>query len=150
MISYDFLEARSGKGMDFRGQLKTGVNNGFFRLLFLTKKNSENILLLRKGSLRTDFRRKSRLTKWNHRGNLSQECYFCLKRGFWHWKSKKLLRRSTQIFSSVLLVFHVILFLWDKENTGEKRKKWIKKWKSDGAEKPEEIFAYLMIYCSFL
>ena len=31
MISYDFLEARSGKGMDFRGQLKTGVNNGFFR-----------------------------------------------------------------------------------------------------------------------
>ena len=31
MISYDFLEARSGKGMDFRGRLKTGVNNGFFR-----------------------------------------------------------------------------------------------------------------------
>ena len=97
-------------------------------MLFLTKKNSENILLLRKGSLRTDFRRKSRLTKWNHRGNLSQECYFCLKRGFWHghWKSKKLWRMSTQIFSSVLLVFYVILFLWEKENTGEKGKNGLK------------------------
>lgn len=85
-------------------------------------------MLLRKGSLRTDFRRKSRLTKWNHRGNLSQECYFCLKRGFWHghWKSKKLWRMSTQIFSSVLLVFYVILFLWEKENTGEKGKNELK------------------------
>ena len=42
-------------------------------------------------------------------------------------------------------------FFSEKENTREKQKKnELKREGADGAEKPEEICAYLIIYCSAL